>query len=95
MKNNKWKIVFIGAIIIGGFVSLLASTFPDGLEKIAEEQGFLENGKQLISGLMPDYQVPGIYIENIAKSFAGMVGTCMVFVILLLAGKFLFRFKKD
>lgn len=92
MKNNKWSIVFFIALVVGGLLSLFASTFPDGLERVAEVQGFLEKGKQLVAGLMPDYQIPGIYIENLAKSLAGIIGTCMVFALLFVMGKYLYSF---
>lgn len=91
MQSNKWKKVFIGAIIVGGAVSLFASSYPDGLEKIAQMQGFFGKGRQLVAGVMPDYQIPGVLIESIAKSLAGMIGTSIVFVLLLAAGKFLYR----
>jgi len=95
MKNNKWNFVFIVSIAIGGFLSLLASSFPDGLERVAEVQGFLGNGKQLVAGIMPDYQIPEIHAENLAKSLAGIVGTCIVFAILFFAGKSLYRLDKE
>lgn len=95
MKNNKWNFVFIVSIVIGGLLSLFASSFPDGLERVAEVQGFLGNGKQLVVGIMPDYQIPGMHTENLAKSLAGIVGTCIVFAILFFLGKLIFRFRKD
>ncbi len=95
MKNNKWGIVFIISIMIGGALSLFASSSPDGLEKIAEEQGFLDKGQQLFASIMPDYQVPAIHSEIIGASIAGIVGTCIVFVLLFLAGKFLYQIEID
>jgi len=78
MKNNEWRIVFIISIVIGGFLSLFASSSPDGLEKVAEAQGFLDRGQQLFTSIMPDYQVSAIQSEMMGTSIAGIVGTCIM-----------------
>lgn len=91
MKNSNWKIIFICTIIIGGFFSLFASSFPDGLEKVAEKNGFLGNGKQLVDSIMLDYKISGIRTESLSKSLAGIIGTCMVFICLFFAGRLLYK----
>jgi cobalt/nickel transport protein len=91
MKNNKWWIVFIFSVLIGGLLSLFASSYPDGLEKVAETQGFLEKGKQLFPSLISSYQMPGIRSENLATSLSGIIGTVIVFAFLFLLGKLLYR----
>lgn len=90
MKNN-WKTILTISIIIGGFLSLFASASPDGLEKVAEEFGFLEKGNNFISGIMPDYLFPGVMSEKIATALAGIIGTLLVFLILFGAGKVLYK----
>jgi len=95
MKNNRWSIVFITSIITGGVLSLFASSSPDGLEKVAEAQGFLDKGEQLFTSIMLDYQVPAIHSEIVGTSIAGIVGTCVVFALLFLAGKFLYQIEID
>jgi cobalt/nickel transport protein len=90
MKNN-WKTVFFVSICVGGILSLFASSSPDGLEKIAEAQGFLEQGKQLFVAIIPDYMMPGVRSELFAKSLAGIIGTLFVFGILFFIGKVLYR----
>lgn len=92
MKNN-WKTVFGVSILVGGILSLFASSSPDGLEKVAEIQGFLEHGKQLFVAAIPDYMMPGIQNEELATSLAGVVGTSAVFAVLVLIGKYLYRFE--
>ena len=89
MKNN-WKKVFVVAVFVGGVLSLFASSFPDGLEKVAEVQGFLEQGEQLFGAVIPDYLMPGIQDERLATSLAGITGTMAVFVSLLFIGKLLY-----
>jgi len=92
MKNN-WKIVFALSVFVGSFLSLFASSSPDGLEKIAEVQGFLGQGEQLFVAVIPDYMMPGVYNEQLATSLAGIVGTSVVFIALLFTGKYLYAFE--
>ena len=92
MKNNKWGMVLIVSIVIGGVLSLFASSSPDGLEKVAEVQGFLDKGQQLFTSIMPDYQVPIIHSEILGTSVAGIIGTCIVFALLFFAGKMLYKY---
>ncbi|MFA4872341.1 MAG: PDGLE domain-containing protein [Patescibacteria group bacterium] len=85
--------VLLGALLIGGFLSLFASASPDGLEKVAEEQSFLSQGIAFYKGVMQDYAFPWIADERIAASFAGIAGTLLVFAVLAGAGRALFRLK--
>ncbi len=91
--NSHWKRVFIAAVFIGGIVSLFASASPDGLEKVAEAQGFLGQGKQLFAAALPDYMMPGIHNEKLATSLAGIIGTTAVFIVLLFLGRSLYAFE--
>lgn len=90
MKNN-WKKIFIVSIFVGGVLSLFASSSPDGLEKVAIMQGFLQQEKHLIPGLFPDYQVSFIGNETVAGSLAGIIGTLFVFFLLFSIGKILYQ----
>ncbi len=72
------------AVGLGTAVSPWASPNPDGLEKVAEEKGFLEeatsNSIQDDSPI-PDYAFPGIENERVATGVAGFVGTLGIFVV--------------
>jgi cobalt/nickel transport protein len=69
-------------LVLAGLVSPWASTAPDGLEKVAQDKGFLDKAaeKPAWSGApMPDYALPGAKHESVATSLAGMAGTLLVF----------------
>jgi len=66
--------------------SPLASAHPDGLEWVAEQQGFLETTRQPLYHLIPDYLFPGISNEAIATILAGVIGTLIVFGVVLAVG---------
>lgn len=74
-------------ILVGGSIvavtlavfSPLASAHPDGLEWVAEQNGFLETAKDAIYNIMPDYVFPGIADPNLATIIAGILGAVIVF----------------
>lgn len=75
------KILWIGGVIIAlvlAVLSPLASAHPDGLEWVAEEQGFLEFAREPLYNIIPDYVFPGISNEAVATIVAGIVGTLLV-----------------
>ena len=90
------KIVIIGlfvALILAIFVSPFASSWPDGLEKVAEDKGFihLSETQPIIPSPIPDYAWPGINNERLATSIAGLVGTVIIFALGLGLGYLLKR----
>ena len=80
---GKKEIIF--GIMAGIFVALILSPFasrwPDGLEKVAGDKGFLEKGevKPLLSSPLPDYTWPGVKNEKVSTAVAGLAGTLIVF----------------
>lgn len=78
------KEVFFGlmaALFLALVLSPFASQWPDGLEKVAEDKGFIEKGEiePAIPSPIPDYAWPGVKSERLATSSAGIVGTLIVF----------------
>ncbi|MBU0549379.1 MAG: PDGLE domain-containing protein [Candidatus Omnitrophica bacterium] len=71
------------ALLLAVFISPLASPWPDGLERVAEDKGFIHMAdiKPAISSPIPDYAWPGIDNQRIATSVAGLTGTLMLFVL--------------
>ena len=92
---KEWK----GALIVIGILLLLTPLFAwaadlvgyaEPLENAAEELGAMEHETAIISGILPDYMIPGAnpYASAIV---AGIVGCVIVLVIGILVGKALAR----
>jgi cobalt/nickel transport system permease protein len=64
-------------------LSPLASTNPDGLERVALDIGFLESVRAPLYELFPDYLTPGIANDSIATIAAGIVGAAIIFGVAL------------
>ncbi|MCK9932323.1 PDGLE domain-containing protein [Frankia sp. Mgl5] len=71
------------AFVLAGFVSGYASSHPDGLEKVAEEKGFLGQADDHAFANWPlaDYAVSGIGNERLAGGVAGVIGVSIAFVV--------------
>jgi cobalt/nickel transport protein len=89
MKDNYWVYGIIVALLLAGFVSLYASSDPDGLERVAEDHKFLEKGegKEVIESPMADYIIPGVDNESLASSLAGVAGVLILCALWLFIGK--------
>jgi PDGLE domain-containing protein len=70
------------AIGLATAVSPYASSSPDGLEKVAGDKAFLDQGRLhsiQAESPVPDYAVPGIDDPRVATGLAGFGGTLLVF----------------
>ena len=76
-KNKKFLAGgFLVSLFLAGVVSFYASSDPDGLEKVAEEIGFIETAKDhtYADGALADYSVKGIENERASVGVAGVIG---------------------
>jgi hypothetical protein len=86
MRNRTWWIVGLVIALAITLVSPLASPWPDGLERVAEDHGFMDSEAEPFYEIIPDYVLPGIPSESLATILAGVVGVLIVFGITLGAG---------
>lgn len=84
MKQRTFLISgFIASLFLAGVVSFYASSNPDGLEKVAEDIGFIETAKDhtLADGALADYGVKGIDSARLSTGAAGVIGVIATGVI--------------
>jgi cobalt/nickel transport protein len=77
LNNRKFYISgFVISLFLAGVVSFYASSSPDGLEKVAEDIGFIETAKDHsnVDGALADYGVKGIENERTSVGVAGVIG---------------------
>lgn len=81
--------VFAGAIISLAVVLLspLASAFPDGLERVAENHGFLQLAQTSPYEIIPGYTVPFLGDTPLSTIVAGLAGALIVLALSILAGR--------
>lgn len=78
MKLKWWHIALAIALLVA-LISPLASSSPDGMEKVAENKGFIEEAKEAPFEIIADYVFPGIENETVATILAGLTGTLAIF----------------
>jgi hypothetical protein len=79
------KVLFLILVGLALFIPL-ASTFPDGLESVAEALG-IEVAETLWPGVMPDYSVPLIDNAYVSTLVSGILGSLLVLVVAFVVGK--------
>ena len=77
--KTKWWIAGLLIALAVTLISPLASAWPDGLERVAEDKGFVDDAQDAPYEVIPDYVLPGIGNEALATILAGVVGTLAVF----------------
>ena len=89
MKSNQKMFVLGGllvAIALALFVSPFASGNPDGLNKVAIDQGFDDTAEEhaLEDGPLAGYGIRGIDNERMSKGLSGLIGVLVTFGVGLL-----------
>ncbi len=75
----RWVWGGLAIALVLALLSPLASPYPDGLERVAEDVGFIERAQEPLYEVIPDYVFPGISNEALATIAAGIVGTLIVY----------------
>jgi cobalt/nickel transport system permease protein len=85
--NRGSKLIWVAGLALALLLAVLspiASANPDGLEYVAEQNGFLDRAQDPQYNIFPDYTVPGISNEQLTVIAAGIIGTVIVFGVALL-----------
>lgn len=88
-KSSTWVAAGLVIALIVAFFSFTTSSDPDGLERVAKDQGFLETTLAPVYNLLPDYTIPFIENETVSSIVAVIVGTLVVFGLAYLVGRLL------
>lgn len=67
------------SVVLAGAVSFYASSSPDGLESVAEQQGFADTGEESAAADSPfaDYGVSGLRDGRWSVGVAGLAGVAV------------------
>ncbi len=78
MKSKWWLIGLVACLAVAA-LSPLASSSPDGLERVAEDKGFINLAQDAPFQIIADYVFPGMENEALATILAGLIGTLILF----------------
>lgn len=85
-RKALWTLIFVGlmvSLIIAGFVSFYADPNPDGLERVAEDTGFIDSATDSANAGLPtaDYGIAGVEDERLSVGLAGVIGVVVMAVV--------------
>lgn len=91
---------YLGLLVVGIGIALLitlfspfASSEPDGLEKVAENEGFITQAEDAPYEVIADYVLPWVDNEDLATMLAGIIGVLVVTAVALAAAFVLWRLR--
>lgn len=85
MDRKNLLLFVVGGLImalgLAFFVSPLASSSPDGLERVAIDQGFADTAEEhpAADGPLANYGVSGVEDEGLSTGIAGAIGVVVTF----------------
>ena len=87
--------IYAGVVIslIAVLLSPFASANPDGLERVAEDMGFLAQGQDAPFEILPDYTIPFLGETALSTVVAGAVGALVLLGLMIVIGGMLRRKK--
>ena len=94
MKSKCWLIGFVACLVVA-CLSPLASSSPDGLERVAEDKGFIGLAGETSFQIITDYVFPGVENEALATILAGIIGTIILFGVVYALAWLLVLSKKE
>jgi cobalt/nickel transport system permease protein len=89
-----WVVGGVLLALAAVLISPLASSNPDGLERVAENLGFLSSGVGPNYRFLPDYTIPFLGDTSLSTILAGIVGVLVVLFLTILVGRRLSKPKK-
>jgi uncharacterized BrkB/YihY/UPF0761 family membrane protein len=88
-RRYRWAIAgLLITVLVVIILAPLASSHPDGLDRVSQDQGFAEQRKDSSYSFLPGYSVPGIDDERATVIISGLIGVAVVFVLTMAFGAY-------
>ena len=83
LQNKFLRAGLLVSLAIAGVLSYYASSQPDGLEKVAEDKGFLDTAKDSVNAGTPlaDYGITGLENERLSVGLSGIIGVIVTLIV--------------
>jgi hypothetical protein len=85
MRSRNLRLFLIGGLLVAIGLALVVSGFasssPDGLERVAQDKGFLQTAQDhlLVDGPLADYAVKGVDNPRLSTGLSGLIGVLITF----------------
>ena len=91
LRRYRWVAGLAVAALVVVVLAPLASSDPDGLERVAIDTGFAEQGTEAPFRILPDYSLQLLGVGPMSLIAAGLIGVGLIFVLVWLLGRVLAR----
>lgn len=91
IRRYWWLVGLACAALVVVVLAPLASSDPDGLERVAIDAGFAQQGTDATYEILPDYSVPVLGDGPLSLIVAGLIGILVVAAAVWLIGRLLAR----
>jgi cobalt/nickel transport protein len=84
MKMSRFLVLgLLVSVLLAGVVSFYASSSPDGLEKAAEDVGFIDEATDsaVADSPLADYGISGVEDDRLSVGLAGVLGVLVMVVV--------------
>lgn len=88
-RSSAWVTVGLLIALVVAVFSFAASPEPDGLERVAEDTGFIDRALDPFYEILPDYTIPFVGNETLSGILAVVLGTLIVFGLVFWIGRLL------
>jgi cobalt/nickel transport system permease protein len=78
ISGSKWVMAGMAIALLVTLLAPLASPSPDGLEWVAQQQGFIAAAQDAPYQILPDYTLPFLGETAVSTILAGMIGVLLV-----------------
>lgn len=89
IRRYWWIAGLLIAVAVVAVLAPFASSDPDGLERVAIDAGFAEQGTEAAFEILPDYSVPFLGDSTLSLVAAGIIGVALLFGAMWLLGRVL------
>jgi F0F1-type ATP synthase assembly protein I len=85
MRSRNLRLFLVGGLLVAVGLALVVSGFasssPDGLERVAQDKGFLSTARDhpFADGPLADYAVKGVDNERLSTGLSGLIGVLITF----------------
>jgi hypothetical protein len=92
--GRRWWVAGIAiAILVVVLLAPRASSDPDGLNRVATDNGFIGQAENVFSGVLGGYRIPGIGDPAVSTIVSGLLGLAIILGLVFLIGRVLARRK--
>jgi len=91
IRRYWWVAALVVILAVVVVLAPLASSDPDGLQRVAIDAGFVEQGTDAGYEILPGYSVPFLGDSALSLIVAGLIGVALIVAAMWLLGRVLAR----